>query len=644
MSPSPRPGRLFAPSCFVVMSLLMIVGGLFAVRADAAAWGPVQTLSPDGLTAEDVSLGTDDQGNEVAVWNVSDGSEEVIQAARRQPGGAWSAPVDLAPSAPGAQGAEVVVRPDGEAVAVWARQVAPPKYQVELARMDASGNWGAPVVISAGENAAAPALGLDGEGRAIVAWRQYLGNNYGAAVTVEEGGAWSTPQVLSDPATTNEAPAIAVDAAGDAVVSWGRNTAFEVSTRPVGGAWSAPVVLASGVGNVVDPGSVGIDDAGEATAVWTSTVGNPVVKASVAPLGGSWSPAVSLGTPTEAGPEPALAVDPAGKTLVTWVDETGGNYGIAVAERDAGGPWSPAYTLPSPEATLYEDQVAVDSEGFATVLFSGEREGSPVLWARQRPEGGAWGDPETISEAGEPATSIQVAVDEVGDAFAAWRTYGASRVIRSIGLETAATLTVTKSGSGSGTVSDESGRLDCGDICSARFRAGADVTLQATPATGYRFVGWSGACSGTDPCTISVGGSTSVGAEFGKDESPSSTAGPSTKPDSPKPPNSPRAGAPASPLRLVKVLRTKKKGVGDARFRVPAAGKLTVFGKGVKKRTVSVSGAGFRKVHLVPKGAFRHRLQTRHHRGFTRVKVVFRPSDGGPVVRQSRRVRLVWRP
>ena len=42
--------------------------------------------------------------------------------------------------------------------------------------------------------------------------------------------------------------------------------------------------------------------------------------------------------------------------------------------------------------------------------------------------------------------------------------------------------------------------------------------------------------------------------------------------------------------------------------------------------------------------AFRKRLQTRHHRGFTRVKVVFRPADGGTMIKQSRRVRLVWRP
>jgi len=53
--------------------------------------------------------------------------------------------------------------------------------------------------------------------------------------------------------------------------------------------------------------------------------------------------------------------------------------------------------------------------------------------------------------------------------------------------------------------------------CYAETAPGADVTLRATPARGKRFVGWSGACSGSSPvCAVaaSAGGSTSVGAVF----------------------------------------------------------------------------------------------------------------------------------
>ncbi len=102
------------------------------------------------------------------------------------------------------------------------------------------------------------------------------------------------------------------------------------------------------------------------------------------------------------------------------------------------------------------------------------------------------------------------------------------------------------------------------------------------------------------------------------------------------------ASAPITSLRLIKVARKKAHGTGRARFWVPAAGTLTITGKGVKKASVRVGGAGFAKVRLIPKGAYRTRLLT-NHRGFTRIKVTFRPSDGTAVGSQTRRVRLVWR-
>jgi hypothetical protein len=57
-------------------------------------------------------------------------------------------------------------------------------------------------------------------------------------------------------------------------------------------------------------------------------------------------------------------------------------------------------------------------------------------------------------------------------------------------------LTVTRAGSGTGTVTSNPAGIDCGATCSASFASGAVVDLTATPATGSTFVGWSGDCSG----------------------------------------------------------------------------------------------------------------------------------------------------
>ena len=80
--------------------------------------------------------------------------------------------------------------------------------------------------------------------------------------------------------------------------------------------------------------------------------------------------------------------------------------------------------------------------------------------------------------------------------------------------QTNSKLTVSPSGTGSGTIASSPGGINCGSTCSASFISGATVTLSATPATGSTFVGWDGACSGTGQCVLTLNAATSVSAEF----------------------------------------------------------------------------------------------------------------------------------
>jgi hypothetical protein len=73
-------------------------------------------------------------------------------------------------------------------------------------------------------------------------------------------------------------------------------------------------------------------------------------------------------------------------------------------------------------------------------------------------------------------------------------------------------LTVSKTGSG--TVSSSPSGINCGTTCSATYASGTSVTLTASPASGYSFSGWSGACSGTGACTVSMSQARSVTANF----------------------------------------------------------------------------------------------------------------------------------
>src|SRR5206468_6222361 len=77
------------------------------------------------------------------------------------------------------------------------------------------------------------------------------------------------------------------------------------------------------------------------------------------------------------------------------------------------------------------------------------------------------------------------------------------------------TLSVTRAGTGSGTVTSSPPGIDCGATCSASYNQNTPVTLTAAPATGSIFESWnSGDCSGVGPCPVTLVGDTTVVARF----------------------------------------------------------------------------------------------------------------------------------
>lgn len=76
------------------------------------------------------------------------------------------------------------------------------------------------------------------------------------------------------------------------------------------------------------------------------------------------------------------------------------------------------------------------------------------------------------------------------------------------------TLGVTKSGTGTGSVTSTPAGISCGTDCTEAYASGSVVALSAQPAAGSTFVGWSGACIGTAACSVTMDAAKSVGAAF----------------------------------------------------------------------------------------------------------------------------------
>lgn len=73
---------------------------------------------------------------------------------------------------------------------------------------------------------------------------------------------------------------------------------------------------------------------------------------------------------------------------------------------------------------------------------------------------------------------------------------------------------LTVSLTGSGTVTSTDGDINCPGTCGYSYPNNTPVTLNATPAPGWSFAGWSGACTGSGSCSVTVTQNLSVAATF----------------------------------------------------------------------------------------------------------------------------------
>ncbi len=574
----PAPVRLVPPAvrrAVLALTVLLVLLAIAAAPAGAAAWSAPEEVSIPGGSASWSEVGIDAAGNATAVWTRSDGLHLLAQAGDRPLGGSWGAPIDLSGAVGNAESVTLAVDPAGDVIAAWKQRFAGSEA-IEVNYKPAGGGWEGPATLEFGAAVVeTPAVAIDPAGDAVVIWRQGVGGNHVIlASSMPSGGAWASPLAISSSALNAEAPDVAMNASGTALAVWqsssGATSVVESNVLPLGGSWNGETPV-SAPATVTEPPHVVADPTtGDFTAIWSRSSTGLLAEVASLPASGAWGPPESVSTSGLEAHAPQVAVDSAGDAVAAWYRFDGSVGSVEGVQLTTGGSWTSPVRISPVGAEAEAPQVAMSPAGAAQVVWSGWNESTHNYATRTSSllANGTWQVPNQLSLEGEESYGPHVALDHSGHSVVVWNgevTLGAE--IESSFREIKTSLVLTKAGAGSGTVTSAPAGMDCGATCTAAFQEASTVSLTPEAAAGSSFAGWSGACSGTGACTVTIGEDlSSVGAEF-----VSTTPGGGTHEPGP-------GGAPpAPPLKIVPACASRRVEVIHWRVR-----------KGIRLRSVAV--------------------------------------------------------
>lgn len=411
----------------------LVILALTALPAPAVAqqgWaGAPQTISAPALTGPGIDaprVATLPDGGAIAVWTHRQGPVAVIQSARLPAGeDRWTVPDTISVPAAVTYGAVVAAGPAGDVMAVWQRSDGA-HDRVQAARYDPlSGTWSAPVDLSApGQAAFGGQVAVDGDGNAIAMWARFASADQLTVQAARFAASSETWGAVTDLVTTGALSAhieLAFDGAGNAMAVFAANGLRWARYRADTDSWVGPGILPV-VGAISNaPPSLGVDQAGDAIAVWAD--GDIVWGVRYDHAIASWLLPVMLAT-TRTGAS-AVAVHPGGDAIAVWTRDPGPQLTVVEAARydHVSGHWSEA-TLLAEEAAVYPRiDVAIDAAGNGIAVWGRRSAGSAVQSlsaARFAIEQGAWTMTAALSAGGQQAFNPHLGIDARGNARVVW--------------------------------------------------------------------------------------------------------------------------------------------------------------------------------------------------------------------------------
>jgi hypothetical protein len=463
----------------LVWFLLLPVLLVLALPASAhAAWSAPVTLSPTGHSGFDPQVGIDQSGNAVVVWRRPDGTDDCggfpspgcnrIQVVARSATGALTAVETVSPSGESAEGPQLGVDPNGNALIAWFGRPASGCCTIQARARSAAGTLSDISLV--GQNSGHPfQLGVDQGGNAVLAW---IGSGEptttcgGAPCSIvtrtrSATGALTTTQGVASGGVESALVDLAVNQGGDSAFVWSSNyydgtttcgvrtppgcARVRIRTRSASGALSTIKTLSANGQDGFDP-HVAVDQSGNAVAAWTRDKGNCgatcySVQTRARMTDGSLSATQTLSG--KGGVAPEVAMDQSGNAVYVWsrwdgitgssnCDESLGCLRVQARARLASGSLSSIQTLSAPGQDASNPHVAVDQAGNAVIVWErydgttdcGGLPGCLRVQTRFRAADGTLSATKTLSAPGGDARESQIALNPGGRAMAVWSRFG----------------------------------------------------------------------------------------------------------------------------------------------------------------------------------------------------------------------------
>jgi hypothetical protein len=269
-------------------------------------------------------------------------------------------------------------------------------------------NWSGPTTIGQGVT---PVLAVAPNGRIVAMWEWVSGVSANVQASIRPvGGNWSAPVIVS---TASTHPLIAMDGSGNAIAALSRSDTHTLPVSTVNlpansTTWTTPTTL------VAQAGAVGlVTSSGGGAVIGWRTHANQIQAVSGTILGGFGAPVTLGSTYGGVAPKVQVALNDAGAALLAWF----GNDFVKVVSRTSDGTWSSPTQLTGPSASGVG--IAIDGSGNGIAAFGQTQQTGTPTYASLRPAGGTWGTPTLVSALNDQG-KVAVGGDPAGTFVVIW--------------------------------------------------------------------------------------------------------------------------------------------------------------------------------------------------------------------------------